>query len=142
MLPMSARLVFLRQIIFSAVLLAALQPGAAAGFSGTPPFDRTDAPLHSTCADCHVSSGDGNVSLSFSGLASYEPGQQYSIDITVSDPGQLRFGFSMVARDADNDTTDVGTWSAGTPDTQVYAPQRTHVGHLGAPRLQTVTPSP
>lgn len=53
--------------------------------------------------------------------------------VTVTDPGQFVFGFSMVARDADNDLVDVGTWSItpGSTDTQVHGPMNsdTHISH-------------
>lgn len=115
------------------LLLSFTAVNSASAFSGTPPQNRTGAPGHSTCAACHLSTGAGSATLDFSGLGSYQPGQSYSLEVTVSDAAKLRFGFSMVARDSDNNTVDVGTWSAGSADTQTYAAMNTHVGHSNAP---------
>jgi hypothetical protein len=82
-----------------------------------------------------MGTGSGSVGLSFSGGTEYQVGQLYSMDVTITDPNQIRFGFSMVARDADNNLVDVGTWSIlqGSVDTQVNGPGSTHVGHRQAP---------
>ena len=39
----------------------------------------------------------------------------------------------MVARDADNNTADVGSWSAGSADTQVHGTAGSHASHKNAP---------
>ena len=48
-------------------------------------------------------SGSGKVDLTFSGGTEYEVGPLYSMIVTVTDPGQLRFGFSMVGRGGDDE---------------------------------------
>jgi hypothetical protein len=98
-----------------------------------PPVNKTGAPGHSSCAECHTGRGSGNVALSFSGGSEYQPGQLYSIMVAITDPRQRRFGFSMVARDADNNRTDVGTWSAGSNDTRTHGSRNSHVSHRAAP---------
>ena len=119
--------------IASAVLFCTLVVDSADARSGKPPTNRTGAPGHSTCAGCHTSAGTGNVSLDFSGFGEYEPSQIYSMMVTVADLGKFRFGFSMVARDADNNTADVGSWSAGSADTQVHGTAGSHASHKNAP---------
>lgn len=120
--------------IMSVLFLIGLHIESAEGFSGTPPNNRTGAPGHNSCAQCHTSTGgDGGVNLSFSGIGTYQESQTYSLMVTVQDPGQSRFGFSMVARDSDNNTQDVGTWSAGSANTQTHGTGSSHVGHLSAP---------
>ena len=119
--------------IISGLFLIGLCSESVEAFSGTPPNNRTGAPGHNNCAQCHTSSGgDGSVGLSISGAGSYQPGQLYSLMVRVEDPGQNRFGFSMASRDTDNNTQDVGTWSAGSADTQTHA-AGAQIGHLSAP---------
>ena len=106
--------------------------------SGRAPSNRTGAPGHQSCAGCHGPSspngGPGSVVLDFSGLEDeYEPGQGYTITVTVADAGQGRFGFAMAARDADNEFVDVGTFSAGSGDTRILSSGQ--VGHRNAPRV-------
>lgn len=127
---------FLKTIALSLLCCTALIQHAAAR-SGTPPANRTGAPPQGptqSCSVCHGGGpGGGSVSISLSGGTEYTPGQMYSMMVTVTDPGKVRFGFSMVARDTDNNTLDVGIWAPSGPNTQVYE-DGTHVGHLSAPR--------
>lgn len=122
--------------IASAVLFCMLGVDTAGAKSTKPPNNRTGAPGHTTCAGCHSSAGTGNVSLDFSGFGEYEPGQIYSMMVTVADLGKFRFGFSMSARDTDNNTVDVGTWSAGSADTQVHGAGGSHASHRNAPFVE------
>lgn len=120
-------------IVSTALLWCLAGVETARGNSNIPPINRTGAPGHDSCASCHTSAGSGEVRLDFSGGSAYQPGQRYSLVITVTDPGQRRFGFSMVARDTDQNLVDVGTWLAGSSDTVVHGPQNSHVSHRNAP---------
>lgn len=123
-------------IIVAALLCWSLCLETARGISSTPFTGMTGAPGHGSCVDCHSGSGVGNVGLTFSGGTEYEIDRLYSMIVTVTDPGQLRFGFSMVARDVDDELVDVGTWSIapGSTDTQVHGPMTdTHISHKNAP---------
>lgn len=102
----------------------------ASARSGDAPTRNTEAPGHDSCANCHGGSGNGSIDLSFSGGGSYIPGELYDLLVTVEDPGQSRFGFAMVARDADSPFTDVGSWTSETADTGVSGRE---VGHRDAP---------
>ncbi|HUF64050.1 MAG TPA: Reeler domain-containing protein [Verrucomicrobiales bacterium] len=115
----------------SAFVSMALWSHRAAANSALPPLNHTGAPGHQTCASCHTSAGQGEVSLSFSGGLEYEPGEIYDLMVAIRDPGQRRFGFSMVARDFDNSRVDAGTWTAG-PSTRVHGPGGNHVSHSPA----------
>jgi hypothetical protein len=118
------------------LLLCTLGLEMAQGRSLTPWPEKTGAPGHGKCTECHGDSGTGNANLTFSGGAAYQVSELYSMQVTVTDPSQLRFGFSMVARDTDDNLVDVGTWSiTDTAHTQVHGPAnaQTHVSHKNAP---------
>ena len=102
-------------------------------FSSAAPTGRTGAPGGTvTCANCHTGSpGEGSVGISVTNGNEYTPGQMIELMVTVADPTRVRWGFSMVARDTDNNTVDVGSWVVSNPaDTGVNG---THVGHVNAP---------
>ena len=74
-------------------------------FSGGPPDGATGAPGEQLCTDCHTSfpanSGDGVLTIT--GLPDQlEPGQAYSLTVSLADPGQQRWGFELAVKD-DND---------------------------------------
>lgn len=122
------------QVFAPVIIGCTLWIESAQGNASLPPVNRTGAPGHSSCSQCHTGRGNGNVALSFSGGGNYEPGQIYAIMVAVTDPSQRRFGFSMVARDSDNDRVDVGDWSAVGNDTRVHGSQNSHVSQRAAPR--------
>ena len=74
-------------------------PREAGAYSFQPPAAKAgDPPGNGTCAECHfggLNTGDG--SLSISAPAAYMPGQQYTITVTLQDPGQTRWGFELTA---------------------------------------------
>lgn len=102
--------------------------------SSTPPSGMTGAPgTSSTCTSCHSpgSGGDGFVNITFNGGSNqYTSGQTYTMSVTVSQTGQKRWGFSMVARNSANQNT--GTWIPTNTDSKVYS-SSTHIGHKNAP---------
>ena len=116
------------------MVFAAFNSRQASTNSSTPPANKTGAPGSGTCAECHspASGGNGSASISFGGgLTTYTPGTTYDMSITINDPGQKRWGFSMVARNAANQ--NVGTWIVtNTTNTQIHS-SGTHMSHKNAP---------
>jgi uncharacterized protein YjdB/fibronectin type 3 domain-containing protein len=73
----------------------------------------------STCTSCHAEVGTKNGSISISGVpASYVPGTAYGLTVTVSDPGQSKWGFQMAARRQAATTQAGGSFSNTTANTQ------------------------
>ncbi|OWY21521.1 hypothetical protein C7N43_08530 [Sphingobacteriales bacterium UPWRP_1] len=104
------------------------------GSSSTPPANMTGAPgTTNACTSCHSpgTGGSGAVVVSFNGgVNQYIAGQTYSMSVTVSQTGQKRWGFSMVARNSANQ--NVGIWVPTNTDSKVYS-SSTHIGHKNAP---------
>ncbi len=74
-------------------------------YSDNPPNRRTGAPGEGLCSDCHDSfpENSGNGTLSISGLpASYDPLAVYAVTVSLSDPGQIRWGFEVAVKDSNN----------------------------------------
>ena len=81
---------------------------SSAGKSG-----KTGAPGENNCTQCHagvINSNGGSVSIS--GITDYQPGQTYSLSVTVTDASSSLFGFSAVALQASGDNG--GSLTAGT----------------------------
>jgi hypothetical protein len=73
--------------------------------SGGPPDGKTGAPGEGICTDCHnsfpLNSGDGSLGLS--GLPDYyQPSTTYTLTVNLQDPGQVRWGFELSAKDENN----------------------------------------
>ncbi|MGB1206886.1 MAG: Reeler domain-containing protein [Chitinophagales bacterium] len=122
--------------IFTFFILVVFNYQNAHTYGGAAPSGRTGAPPNTTslCAGCH---GQGTQSLTDavnlmfgSGINEYELNETYDISLTISEAGKKRWGFTMVARDSNND--DVGTWVASGPNTQING-GGTHIGHENAP---------
>lgn len=67
-------------------------------FSAGPPIGYTNAPLESSCVDCHgsfaLNSGEGAVEIL--GIPhDYKPGQQYPVSVKVSQEGAIFYGFEV-----------------------------------------------
>jgi uncharacterized protein (TIGR03437 family) len=74
----------------------------AGAYSGGPPTASTGAPNETTCVVCHneftLNAGGGAIAIT--GLpASYAPGQQVDVTVTVSFSARTRFGFQLTALD-------------------------------------------
>ena len=94
-------------------------PLLAYAVSSGPPPGYTGAPGERNCTDCHsgsaVNSGGGGVTIS--GVPqSYQPGQQYTISVTVQQGGRNTFGFEMTAIDSSG--SGAGTFTPLGSDTQ------------------------
>jgi len=75
------------------------------GYANNPPNRRTGAPGESLCSGCHSTyaenSGDGILSIS--GFpSSYDPLTTYALTVTLSDPGQSRWGFEVAVKDSNS----------------------------------------
>ncbi|UCE18049.1 MAG: hypothetical protein JSV84_14470 [Gemmatimonadota bacterium] len=75
-------------------------------YSSNPPNGRAgDPPSRMTCTQCHdsfaLNSGDGMLSID-NVPDIYTPGETYTITVTLSDPGQSRWGFELTTLDDDN----------------------------------------
>ncbi len=77
--------------------VAALMPVLALAFSSGPPNGMTGAPGEANCTSCHDSFpvNSGNGGLTIDGPSTFEPGRTYEITVTISDPGQRRWGFEI-----------------------------------------------
>ena len=94
--------------------------------TGAPP-NRTGAPGHSTCRDCHTSfplnSPGGSVVVQAAG---YKPGQTQTVKVTVSHAEAQRWGFEIVARWAKDPTQTAGSFSTTNSFVQVPGDYATH----------------
>jgi hypothetical protein len=74
-------------------------------YSNNPPNRRTGAPGENLCSGCHstFAENSGNGTLSISGFpSSYDPLIIYALTVTLSDPGQSRWGFEVAVKDSNN----------------------------------------
>jgi hypothetical protein len=102
-------------------------------FPDNPPNAKTGAPGEGTCLDCHSSydlnSGDGSVEIL--GIPSVvNPGQTYTVEVMVSHPTLIRWGFEIAAK-RDNQSqggsfnvTDNINTTSGTSNGIDYIKQR------------------
>ena len=119
------------------VLLLTVLPAAAS--SNSAPTGRTGAPQTQTCASCHGGGGgSGNLSIEFPSLNEYNTGQTYELGVKIiAGTTRQRWGFAIAARDADNNTTNVGTWVATGSNTVITGSGE--VGHSNAPVVSATT---
>jgi uncharacterized protein (TIGR03437 family) len=91
------------------------------GYAEGPPASFSGAPNERTCTLCHggnPNTGSGTVTITFPG-ASYVPNQTYAIQVTVSDPNAVRWGFELTARADANSGVEAGTMASTDGMTQV-----------------------
>lgn len=109
-------------MLTSLVLLIA---GQALAFSAGPLDGHTNAPGELNCTVCHstfpLNSGSGMLELA--GLPPhYQPGEDYDLTLTLSDPVALRWGFQLTILGPDGTSTgsitvtDSGTQTSTTGD--------------------------
>ena len=129
---MKSKILFL--LLCSLIIAFVSNANYAEGNEGTPPADMTGAPgTTETCLSCHSpgTGGSGSILITFNaGNNQYIAGQSYLMSVTLSQVGQKRWGFSMVARNSDNQ--NIGTWIPTNIDSKTYA-SNTHIGHKNAP---------
>lgn len=116
---MIKKITFLLPVL--AIVIFASQPKSGHSFSTAPPVFNAGAPGMSTCGgnNCHasneVNAGDGLAGILIDeGLTNYMPGETYTVNLTISKDGASRFGFEMVAFDADGNSQ--GTFIPTTND--------------------------
>ena len=121
--------------------------------SGKPPTDAngksySGAPGESTCLSCHGDSSNGSLTISDLPDA-YQGELPYTIKVTLSQSGRIRWGFVMTALDTDGnqagtfETTDGNTQTFSSGGRQVY---RAHVnryscGETGQPDMDATLDS-
>lgn len=114
---------------------------AQAKISPGPPLGFTGAPGEGNCTGCHytypVNSGAGKVEIT--GLpASYSPGQNYLVTVTVSHPTARAWGFELTALDPNGTSSSVGTLTPTSitttlkRDSEASGQQRTYLSHSEA----------
>lgn len=79
---------------------------SAFAYSGGPPNNYANNPPNSSnCSTCHssfgVNSGNGEFLISL-GVEEYTPGETYEVSVTLTDPGQSRWGFELTVQDDSN----------------------------------------
>ena len=113
-LDLRRKLQWIVTILFASAVAYAKITGPDAGYTGAP-GDLGD------CTACHDTFHFPNVgmgSVSLSGAPSvYNPGQQYTMMVTVQQTGQKRFGFQLTAIDQNGNRA--GTLAPVSSDSQV-----------------------
>jgi len=122
-------------IAFVAVFLIASSSflfsfGAPAERTGAP---RMGEPQELTCVDgCHVSfplnSGEGSVAIL--APAAYSPGEKFDVQVRVSDPDAILFGFEITSKDAF--AGHVGAWDVSGDAVQFSGGSAEYVTHEDA----------
>ena len=95
-----------RHFLFGLVLLMGMTALVWA-FSSEPPDHRAgNPPGNQNCTACHssftVNSGDGSFFID-NVPSEYTPDETYTITVTLSDPGQSRWGFELTVLYGNND---------------------------------------
>lgn len=95
--------------------LAFIGAGSMLGFSTGPPTQRTGAAVDggANCSVCHrgaAANADQRGRLTIE-AASYRPGVKQTIKVTVEHPDALRWGFELIARYANNETRQAGSFT-------------------------------
>lgn len=114
---------FLKKSVFSVFVLVTMSLyllSDRAGMSvkakvfGGPPLGFTGAPNEGTCIGCHYTYGEPNVpnsggSVVLSGLpATFNPGQTYTVTITVAHPTARRWGFEATTLGSNGTSSAIG----------------------------------
>ncbi|HST22599.1 MAG TPA: choice-of-anchor V domain-containing protein, partial [Blastocatellia bacterium] len=135
-----------KQKLQSIILLLMLTAVAYASVTGPEP-GYTNAPGDlGNCTQCHdhhaVNTGTGSVKIT--GLPSpYEPGKVYTLSVTTSQSGRIRFGFQLTALDTTNKRA--GTLASRDANTQVLSETgvggRQYIEHTQQGSLSSITGS-
>ena len=135
-----------KQKLQSIILLLMLTVVAYASVTGPEP-GYTNAPGDlGNCTQCHdhhaVNMGTGSVKIT--GLPSpYEPGKVYTLSVTTSQSGRIRFGFQLTALDTTNKRA--GTLASRDANTQVLSETgpggRQYIEHTQQGSLSSLTGS-
>jgi hypothetical protein len=133
----------IKRKIQAAIILLAIPVFAYASVFG-PDFGYTGAPGdNGNCTACHAgtpNSGGGGVNIT--GIpAAYQPGQQYTLTVTVQQASRTRFGFQLTAIDAGNNRA--GTLESLSGDSSLNASTgqggRQYIQHTQQGTSQNIT---
>ncbi|MBI1789277.1 MAG: hypothetical protein HYR60_17220 [Acidobacteria bacterium] len=112
----------LRSLRFSLSLIFAALPAVIYGFSSGPLTKRTGVPVDGglTCTQCHtgtpLNGGGGKLVIRAS---SYTPSVKQNIEVEISDPTAMRWGFQLTARLATDETKQAGTFTPSSGSIRV-----------------------
>ncbi len=141
------------RIFLFSMLLAV--PAALLAESAKPSIGYTGAPTDHNgqdCSTCHNSFGPAisNSASLTANIASYNPGVQQLIRISVQDPQAQMWGFQLTIRSVSNQTQSAGDFSPGGSNVQVVCNDGSQFGsappcnaltefseHMNAPRTAT-----
>jgi Secretion system C-terminal sorting domain/Reeler domain len=94
----------MRHVMLTLLILLMTTSLGFAFSSGPPDGMAGDPPAMNNCTQCHtsfpVNSGEGTLNVIT--LTTYEPGEVYSVAVELTDPDAQRWGFELIAMDADN----------------------------------------
>jgi len=87
------------------LVVAVFGPSPAPGFSSGPPDGATGAPGEFVCTQCHTEFGlnSGPGLLTIDAPVEYEPGMTYAIAVSVTQVGQMRWGFELTVLDGEGE---------------------------------------
>ena len=96
------------------VVLYAYEYGPDPGYTNAP-GDNPTACIASGCHTGTLNSGGGSVKIVASGGTTYVPGQKQTIQVTITDAKERKYGFQLTARvDSSPKTTEAGFLIPGT----------------------------
>jgi hypothetical protein len=110
-----------RKIVFIKLLIIACGVGSLVAFSSGPPLAHTGAFSEPTCLECHIGNSLNTAGGTFAihnVPVTYNPGQTYSIQVTISKSGQQRWGFELAAR-VNSSGQQAGTLTSTDANTQI-----------------------
>jgi|GEM_PF-5684263 len=123
-------------------ILVAILFVAATLRSGNPPTGWTGAGTESTCNLCHsgASPNSGLGVLTFSmdgGTANYTPGNTHTVNVSLTDPTQTRFGFSLTVLDSNDNAVGTLIRTDMTNTSLASSNGRQYMGHRNAGSFNT-----
>ena len=103
-------------ILLTAAVVYAKVTGPEAGYTSAPGDINSCVACHDTFHEANV--GPGSVRVEGGPVNGvYQPGQQYTLNVTVQQTGRQRYGFQLTAIDLNGGKA--GTLASISPDTQV-----------------------
>jgi hypothetical protein len=116
-----SRLSYTQKLQVIALVLAVVTIAYASASGPEPRYTGAPGDI-GTCYSCHdgITSGpnSGGGSIQMGGIPDvYQPGQQYTLIVTVQQGGRQRFGFQLTALDSNNNRA--GTLASVSADTQL-----------------------
>jgi hypothetical protein len=106
-------------VLFASVFAYASQSGPEPGYTGAPGDLGVCTACHDTPSEM-PNFGPGNVRVEGDVITNgYQPGQQYTLRVTVQQGGRVRFGFQLTALDLNNRVA--GVLQSQDTSTQVLA---------------------